>query len=135
MQSLSVDVVDRLRMIKGLCREIATRLEDEASVQTIPRNYEYDGRRTALLEIAGEIDIAVSELEKISDPERVHARVRALFAQVEARKQHNLEEQERNKEFQHNFRMSQTYFTPRGAIAGCEKVLEWLREALKYSEK
>ena len=131
VQPVGIDVIERLRVIQGLCEDIATRLEDEASAQTIPRNYEYEGRRTALLEIAGEIGKTMTALEGLSDPQQINEIVQTLLTQVETRKQHNLEEQERNQEFQSNFRMNGLYFTPRGAIAGCEKALEWLHTSLK----
>ena len=135
VQQTAVDVIERLRVIQGLCKDIATRLEDEASAQTIPRNYEYEGRRTALLEIASEIGKTMTTLEGISDPKVVNTKVRALLSQVEVRKQQNQEEHERNEEFRHNFRMSGLYFTPKGAIAGCEKALEWLHASLKLDNK
>jgi hypothetical protein len=127
----ATEVIERLRVIQGLCGEIATRLEDEASVQTIPRNFEYEGRRTALLAIAGEIGKTMTDLESISEPEKLGDCIQGLFEQVETRKKLNLEEQERNQEYQNNFRLSGSYFTPRGEVAGCEKTLEWLRESLK----
>jgi len=125
------EVIERLRMIQGLCAEIANRLEDEASAQTIPRNYEYEGRRGALLAIANEISRTIDALGSTPSPEQVSAGVQALYTQVEARKRQNQEEQERNLDYQYNFRMNGLYFTPRGAVAGCEKALEWLRESLK----
>jgi hypothetical protein len=134
-QHTAVDVIERLKVIQGLCQDIATRLEDEASVQTIPRNYEYEGRRTALLEIASEISKTMTTLENASDPKVVNENVRALLSQIETRKQHNQGEHERNEEFRHNFRMSSLYFTPKGAIAGCEKALEWLYASLKLDNK
>lgn len=134
-QQTAVDVIERLRVIQGLCKDIATRLEDEASAQTIPRNYEYDGRRTALLDIAGEIGKTMTTLEAISDAKVVDEHVRALLSHVETRKQRNQEEQERNEEFRHNFRMSGLYFTPKGAIVACEKALEWLHASLKLENK
>lgn len=135
IQQTAVDVIERLRVIQGLCKDIATRLEDEASAQTIPRNYEYEGRRTALLEIASEIGKTMTTLEGISDPKVVNENVRSLLTQVQARKQRNQEEHKRNEEFRHNFRMSGLYFTPQGAIAGCEKALEWLHASLKLDNK
>lgn len=132
---IETDVIERLRVIQGLCQDIATRLEDQASAQTIPRNYEYDGRRTAMLEIADEIGKTITALEDVCDPKQIDESVQALLTQVETRKQRNLEEQERNQEFQHNFRMNGLYFTPRGAIAGCEKALEWLHASLKLDSK
>jgi hypothetical protein len=130
-KNTSTEVIERLRMIKGLCVEIATRLEDEASAQTIPRNFEYDGRRNALLEISVEIGHVMQELHSVTSPEQVDTTIQALFKQIEQRKQKNTEAQAQNAEYQHNFRMSGLYFTPRGAITGCEKALEWLRESLK----
>ena len=130
-QHTAVDVIGRLRVIQGLCEEIATRLEDEGSAQTIPRNFEYEGRRTALLEIAEEIGKTMLSLETAASPHQVDESIQTLFGNIENRKQQNEEEQSRNLEYQHNFRMSELYFTPRGAIAGCEKALEWLRESLK----
>ena len=127
----SVELVERLRVIKGLCEEIANRLEDEASSLTIPRNYEYDGRHTALFAIAGEIEQTMRELPGISDSEKLNERIQLLFSQIEARKRQHQEEQERNYEYRHNFRLSGLYFTSRGVIAGCDKALEWLRESLK----
>jgi len=135
VEQTSVEIVDRLRVIQGLCLDIAVRLEDEASAQTIPRNYEYDGRRTALLEIADEIDKAMTAIQGMSDSKLVQEQVKTLLAQVEARKQRNLEAQQLNQEYQHNFRMNGLYFTPRGAVAGCEKALEWLNASLKLSDE
>lgn len=135
MQQTAVDVIERLRVIQGLCQDIATRLEDEASAQTIPRNYEYDGRRIALLEIAGEIGKTITTLENTSDAKMVDEHVRTLLSQVETRKTRNQEEQERNEEFRSNFRLSGSYFTPKGAIVACEKVLEWLHASLKLSSQ
>ncbi len=130
-QNTTTEVIERLRIIESLCVEIATRLEDEASAQTIPRNFEYDGRRNALLEIGVEIGQAMRKLECVTSPEQVDAAVQTLFEHVEQRKLKNAEAQAQNAEYQHNFRMSGLYFTPRGAIAGCDKALEWLRESLK----
>lgn len=130
-QNTAVEVIERLRVIQGLCEEIATRLEDEASAQTIPRNFEYEGRRTALLEIAEEIGQAMHSLEGATTPDQVDETIQVLFEHIEQRKQLNTEDQSNNVEYQHNFRMSSLYFTPRGAIVGCEKALEWLRESLK----
>lgn len=135
VQQTAVDVIERLRVIQGLCQDIATRLEDEASAQTIPRNYEYDGRRTALLEIADEIGKTIIALEDISDAKVVDEQVSALLSQVETRKQRNQEEQERNEEFRNNFRLSGSYFTPKGAIVACQKALEWLHASLKLDNK
>ena len=111
------------------------RLEGEASAQTIPRNYEYEGRRTALLEIAGEIGKTMTVLDSVSDPKVVNENVHALLTQIETRKQHSQEEKERNEEFRHNFRMNGLYFTPQGAIVACEKALEWLHASLKLDSK
>jgi hypothetical protein len=129
--STSTEVIERLRMIQALCLEIANRLEDEASAQTIPRNFEYEGRRSALLTIADEISKTIDTLEQDSSSDKVRDSIQTLYTQVEARKQQNQEEQERNVDYQHNFRMSGLYFIPRGAVTGCEKALEWLRESLK----
>jgi hypothetical protein len=130
-QNTAVEVIERLRTIQGLCGEIATRLEDEASAQTIPRNFEYDGRRTALLETAEEISKVMVLLELTTSPDQIDKLLQNLFGYIEARKQQNADEQARNVEYQHNFRMSGLFFTPRGAIAGYDKALEWLRESLK----
>jgi hypothetical protein len=135
VQQTAVDVIECLRVIQGLCQDIATRLEDEASAQTIPRNYEYDGRRLALLEIAGEIDKTITTLENTTDTKVVDEHVRALLSQVETRKTRNQEEQERNEEFRNNFRLSGSYFTPKGAIVACEKALEWLHASLKLDSQ
>jgi hypothetical protein len=135
VEHTTVDVIERLRVIQGLCQDIATRLEDEASAQTIPRNYEYDGRRIALLEIASEIGKTMITLEGVSDPKLVNEKIRALLTQVETRKQHSQEEKVRNEEFRHNFRMNGLYFTPQGAIVACEKALEWLHASLKLDSQ
>jgi hypothetical protein len=130
-QNTTVEVIERLRVIQGLCEEIATRLEDEGSAQTIPLNFEYDGRRAALLEIAGEISKTMLSLANATSPNQVDESIQALFKHIEQRKAENEEAQARNVEHKHNFRKSGLYFTPRGAITGCEKALEWLRESLK----
>jgi hypothetical protein len=129
----TVEVIARLQVIQDLCQEIATRLEDEGSAQTIPLNFEYEGRRTALIEIAEEIGKTMLVLESITTPGQLDEAIQALFGYIEQRKAQNEEAQASNAEHKHNFRMSGLYFTPRGAITGCEKALEWLREALKAS--
>jgi hypothetical protein len=132
-QNTTVEMIERLRVIQGLCEEIATRLEDEGSAQTIPLNFEYDGRRTALLEIAEEIGRTMISLEGATTPNQVDEAIQALFSYIERLKVQNEEAQAHNVEYKHNFRMSGLYFTPCGAITGCEKALEWLRESLKAS--
>jgi hypothetical protein len=132
-QHTSIEVIARLRVIRDLCEKIATRLEDEGSAQTIPLNFEYDGRRTALLEIAEEIGRTMVSLEGTTTPTQVDEAIQMLFGYIEKRKTQNEEAQAQNAGHKHNFRMSGLYFTPRGAISGCEKALEWLRESLKAS--
>jgi hypothetical protein len=132
VQHTSIEVIARLRVIQDLCEKIATRLEDEGSAQTIPLNFEYEGRRTALLEIAEEIGKTMVILESAT-PTQVEEAINALFGYIEQRKTQNEDAQASNAEYKHNFRMSSLYFTPRGAITGCEKALEWLRESLKAS--
>jgi hypothetical protein len=130
-QQTTVEIISRLRVIQDLCAEIAARLEDEGVAQTIPRNFEYDGRRTALLEIAEEISKTMLLLEAATTSDQIDETIQALFDHIEQRKTQNEEAQAQNVEYKHNFRMSSLYFTPGGAIAGCDKALEWLRESLK----
>ena len=70
-------------------------------------------------------------LERATTPAQVDASIQVLFRYIEELKAQNEEAHARNTEHKQNFRMSGLYFTPRGAITGCEKALEWLRESLK----
>src|SRR5436190_6861726 len=97
-QQTAVEIISRLRVIQGLCAEIATRLEDEGVAQTIPRNFEYDGRRTALLEIAEEISRTMLLLEGEA-ADQVDETIQALFEHIERCKTQNEEAQAQNGEY------------------------------------
>jgi hypothetical protein len=128
---MTTNVLDQLRLIQHLCCDIAARLELEGPASTIPRNFEYEGRCTALREAADEIGKTIDELQRATSAREFGEQLQSLMSVLEHRRKYSRAEKDKNYDYRNNFSLSNLYYLPLGAEIGYDRALELLRESFK----
>jgi len=125
------DAANRLQIIRSLCLSMSTRLEEDAGVITIPKNYEYEGQLQGFREIADDIQEAATSIATAPSWEMVQQATQSLVRKLEGRKITSQQESQSHDKYKRDYRGMSLYYRPLGMESACDKVLEWLEDMIQ----
>jgi hypothetical protein len=110
---------------------MSTRLEEDAGVITIPKNYEYEGQLLGFREIADDTQEASANITNEPTWETVQAAIQILVRKIENRIVSSQLEVQVHEKYKRDYRGMMLYYRPLGVESACNKVLEWLEDMIQ----
>ncbi|MCB9451661.1 MAG: hypothetical protein H6672_09490 [Anaerolineaceae bacterium] len=131
MISSTIEAVTRLQVIQTLCLSLSSRLEEDAGMLTIPRNYEYEGQLNGFQEIAADITESVTQMSVAPSDEMVRTAIQELVHKIEWREILSRQDALKHEKYKRDYRGMMLYYRPLGTECACKKVMTWLNDAIQ----